>query len=71
MSKIFIIVLIFTLPSPALSPVYNRVLFHFSLRTGEMAKSSRRVYVSAPIEVKANTKSFCCGMILMCVNPAP
>ena len=53
MSKIFIIFLIFALPSPAPSPVYNRALFHFSLRTGEMAESLWRVYVSAPIEMKA------------------
>ena len=53
MSKIFIIFLIIALPSPAPSPVYNRALFHFSLRTGKMAESFWRVYVRAPIEMKA------------------
>ena len=53
MSKIFIIFLIFALPSPAPSPVYNRALFHFSLRTGETAESLWRVYVRAPIKMKA------------------
>ena len=42
MSKIFIIFLIFALPSPAPSPVYNRALFHVSLRTGEMAESNQK-----------------------------
>ena len=53
MSEIFIIFLIFALPSPAPSPVYNRALFHFSLRTDEMAESLQRVYVSASLEMKA------------------
>ena len=56
MLKIFIIFLIFALPSSALLPVYNRVLFHFSLRTGEMTESFQRVYVSVPIEMKAKYK---------------
>ena len=56
MSKIFIIFLIFALPSPAPSSVNSRGLFHFSLRTGEMAESFRRVHVSVPIEMKAKYK---------------
>ena len=56
MSKIFIIILIFALASPAPSPVYNRALFYFQLWTREMAESFRRVYVSASIEMKAKHK---------------
>ena len=56
MSKIFIIFLIFALPSPAPSPVYNRALFHLSLRTGEMAELFRHVYVNAPIEMRTKYK---------------
>ena len=52
-SKLFIIFLIFALLSPARSPVYNRVLFHFWLRTSKMAESFRRLYVSASIKMKA------------------
>ena len=56
MSKIFIIFLISALSSLAPSPVYNRALFHVSLRTGEMAESFQHVYISAPIEMKAKYK---------------
>ena len=51
--KLFIIFLIFALLSPAPWPVYNRALFHFWLRTGEMVESFRRLYVSASIKMKA------------------
>ena len=57
MSKIFILFLIFALPSSAPSPVYNGALsFHYSVRIGEMAESFRRVYVSAPIEMQVKYK---------------
>ena len=57
MSKIFIIFQIFALPSSATSPVYNgALLFHYSLRIGEMEESLRGVYVSAPIEMQAKYK---------------
>ena len=57
MSKIFIVFLIFALPSSAPSPVYNGALsFHYSLWIGKMAESFRHVYVSAPIEVQAKYK---------------
>ena len=56
MSKIFIIFLIFALPSPLPSPVYNRALCHVLLSTGKIAKSFRHVYISASIEMKAKYK---------------
>ena len=65
MSKMFIIFLIFSLPSPVPSPVYNRALFHFSLRTGKMADSF--LYVRAPIEMKAKYKAvLLCNDIHVC-----
>ena len=69
MSKIFIIFLIFALPSPA--PVNNTALFHFSLRTGEMAESFRRVYVSVPIKMKAKYKVVLLWNDIDVCNPAP
>ena len=54
MSKIFIIFLIFALPYNAAS--HMRRLFHFSLRTGEMAESFGHMYVNATIEMKAKYK---------------
>ena len=71
MLKIFIIFLIFALLSAATSPVYNRALFHFSLRTGKMAESFRRVYVSAPIEMKAQYKVILLWNDTDVSNPAP
>ena len=57
MSKVFIIFLIFALPSSAPLPVSNgALLFHYSLRIGEMAESFRCVYISAPIEMRAKYK---------------
>ena len=57
MSKIFIFFLIFALPSSAPSPFYKGAFsFHYSLRIGKMAKSFRRVYTSAPIEMQAKQK---------------
>ena len=73
MSKIFIIFLIFTLASSApFLPVYNGALpFHYSLRIGKMAESLRRVYVTRQSKYNQNTKSFCFGIIPLCVNPVP
>ena len=56
MSKIFIIFLIFALPSSAPSPVYNGALsFHYLLRIGEMAGSFRRVYVRALSKIQSRS----------------
>ena len=56
MLKIFIIFLIFALPYNTASHMYKRGLFHFSLRTGEMAESFGHMDVNAPIEMKAKYK---------------
>ena len=57
MSKIFIIFLIFALPSSTPSPVYNGALsFLYSLRIGEMAESFWRMYVNAPIKMQPKYK---------------
>ena len=57
MSKRFIIFLNFALPSSAPSPVYNgTLLFHYSLRIGEIAESFLRLYLSMPIEMQAKYK---------------
>ena len=57
MSKIFIIFLIFALPSSAPSSVYSgALLFHYPLRVGKMTESFWHVYVSVPIEMQAKYK---------------
>ena len=71
MSEIFIVFLIFALLSSAPSPVYNRALLHFSLRTDEMAESFQHVYVSASLKMKAKYKVVLLWNDTDICNPAP